>query len=103
MVSAGECGLCVQCADRYRKSTAGEYLDAVANIFSFTVLSVFSKYSTKSALLQHSCDILSIDIVFVIGHILFFLFYAEWIAYSVHWIIPKMTIVMMGIQMLRKA
>ena len=83
-------------------STVGGYLDAAANIFSFIVLSLFLKYSTKSALLQYPFDILSIAIVFVIGHILFFLFYAEWIAYSVHWIIRRMTIVMMGLQMVSR-
>lgn len=83
-------------------SEVGGYLDAAANVFSFLVLSVFLKYSSSSKLCRYPFDILVIALVFAIGNILFIVFYAEWIAYSVHWVIRRISIVVMGCEMVSR-
>lgn len=83
-------------------STVGGYLDAAANVFSFILLTVFLKFSSKCSLFQYPFDILLIAVVFVIGNVLFTVFYTEWIAYSVHWIIRRITVTMMGVQMVSR-
>merc|ERR1719385_242701 len=83
-------------------SEVGGYLDAAANVFSFLVLSVFLKYSSSSKLCRYPFDILLIAAVFAIGNLLFMVFYAEWIAYSVHWVIRRISVVVMGCEMVSR-
>ena len=40
--------------------------------------------------------------VFAVGNVLFVVFYAEWIAYSVHWIIRWINVSMFGVQMVSR-
>ena len=83
-------------------STVGGYLDAAANVFSFIVLSVFLRYSSSSKLCRYPFDILLIAAVFAIGNVLFIVFYAEWIAYSVHWVIRRISVILMGCEMVSR-
>merc|ERR1719295_554340 len=77
-------------------SSVAGWLDATANIFCFLVVTLFLKFKDHSPLFRYPFDITLFVMVFLIGNILFAVFYAEWIAYSVHWIIfflPKNAIV----------
>ena len=83
-------------------STVGGYLDAAANVFSFIVLSVFLRYSSSSKLCRYPFDVVLIAAVFAVGNVLFTVFYAEWIAYSVHWVIRRIVVVLMGCEMVSR-
>jgi len=83
-------------------STVGGYLDAAANVFSFLVLTVFLKYSSSSVLCRYPYDMVLIAAMFAVGNLLFMAFYAEWIAYSVHWIIRRIVVVLMGCEMVSR-
>ena len=83
-------------------SAVSGYLDATANIFSFLVLSAILKFSTKYDLLQYPFDILMTAGVFAAGNLMFAIFYAPWIAYTVHWIIRRIVVVVMGCEMVSR-
>ena len=81
--------------------TSGQ-LTAAGNVFSFILLSVFLKLSSKFSLFQYPYDILIPSSLYVIGNVLFVVFYAEWIAYSVHWIISGICYVTLGVQIVSR-
>merc|ERR1719334_3361 len=83
-------------------SAVSGYLDATANIFSFLVLSTILKFSTKYDHLQYPFDILMTAGVFAAGNLMFAIFYAPWIAYTVHWIIRRIVVVVMGCEMVSR-
>ena len=72
------------------------------NVFSLVFLSILLKSSSKSPIFQYPYDVLLIAVVFVIGNVLFFVFYENWIAYSVHWILRRITTAMLGVQMVSR-
>ncbi len=43
-----------------------------------------------------------VAVVFAVGNVLFTVFYAEWIAYSVHWVIRRIVVVLMGCEMVSR-
>lgn len=83
-------------------STVGGYLNAAANIFAFLVLSLIMRLSTHSVLCQYPYHIIIVVGIFIIGNISYVVFYAEWIAYSLHWIIRRFHIVVSGCGMVSR-
>ena len=68
-------------------STVSGWFDAAGSVVSFVLITVFLKFGESSFLFRYPFDITMLITVFLIGNILFAVFYAEWIAYSVHLII----------------
>ena len=83
-------------------SEVSGYLDATANVFSFLVLSAILKFASNYDLLQYPFDILMTAGVIAAGNLLFAVVYAEWIAYTVHWVIRRMAIVVMGCELVSR-
>lgn len=57
---------------------------------------LFLKLSSRYTPLQYPYDILVLSAVYVIGNVMFFVFYTKPIAYSVHLIICRMSMVIYG-------
>ena len=68
-------------------STVSGWLAAAGSVLSFILINVLLKCRDSSSLFRYPFDIAMLITVFLIGNVLFAVFYAEWIAYSVHLII----------------
>ena len=83
-------------------STVGGYLNAAANVFSYLVLSLIIRYSDRTALFQYPYHIMMVVTICIIGNMSYVVFYAEWIAYSLHWIMRRFHIVVSGLAMVSR-
>jgi len=83
-------------------STVGGYLNAAACVFGYFVLRTLLQLSGRFTLCQYPWDVIVCSMIAVLSGSSYFVFYEKWIAFSFHWIIRKMHIVLMGEEMVAR-